>query len=219
VVDPRRCTQTEINEVGPSVTPGELDGLRRKVELLLQEESFDFLVLSGSTPPGTPNDIYADLIEIGHRHAVRAVLDASGEPLLLGLTAKPWMVKPNIHELSALVGAQPAKDSDIIDAARELQQSGPAVVCVTQGSESVFCIASEGSWRAAPPRVEFVSAVGSGDAFLGAFLRAAELGKPISNCLEWGCGAGSANAAEYGAGFCSEEAIRRLAGETVVTKV
>jgi fructose-1-phosphate kinase PfkB-like protein len=146
-------------------------------------------------------------------------LDASGEPLRLGVLAKPWIVKPNIHELSALVGTQPAQDSDIINAARELQCSGLGVVCVTQGSECVYCVANEGTWRAAPPNVEFVSAVGSGDAFLGAFLRAAELNESIPDCLAWGCGAGSANAAEYGAGFCSEGTIKRLAGETVVTKV
>jgi fructose-1-phosphate kinase PfkB-like protein len=129
------------------------------------------------------------------------------------------MVKPNIHELSALLGAQPLTDSDIIDASRDLLGMVTGVVCVTRGSESVLCHTEAGSWRAAPPQIKFVSAVGSGDAFLAAFIFAVENGEPMTSALRMGVGAGAANAAIYGAGFCSQASMRELAVQTVVEAV
>lgn len=214
VVDPVNGTQTEINEVGPVVRPKELLALRRKIEGLLAEYRFDFLTLSGSAPPGVPDTIYADLIDIAQRKGVRAVLDASGEPLRAGVAARPWMVKPNIHELSMLLGSQPSKDSDIIEAARGLCGTGIEVVCVTRGSDSVLCATADGAWKGIPPAIRFASAVGSGDSFLAAFLRSVETGGKMADALRMGIGAGTANAAEYGAGFCSEAAIREHADRT-----
>lgn len=219
IVDPKNGTQTEINEVGPRVRTSELNQLRRTVARLLENPAVEFLTLSGSTPPGVPGSIYAELIDLAHRAHVRSVLDASGEALRAGVMARPWMVKPNIHELSALLGAQPTSDSDIIEAARDLRGTGIEIVCVTRGRESVLCESAEGSWRAIPPEITFVSAVGSGDAFLAGFLRALTLGRDVRYALKLGVGAGSANAAEYGAGFCTVSAIEGAADRVTVEPV
>src|SRR5262249_1194163 len=156
----------------------------------------------GSIPPGVSDDIYADLIQIAKEHASRAVLDASAEPLRRGVKAVPWMAKPNIHELSMLLGSQPEADSDIIDAARALCETEAEGGWETGGGDRAFCVKQKGAWKAHPPKTKFVSAVGSGDSFLAAFLTKFE-SDGEAEALRWGVGAGAANAAEYGAGFCS----------------
>jgi tagatose 6-phosphate kinase len=218
VVDPTTGTQTEINEVGPKVRPEELRGFFQKFRELIRSP-YRFVTLSGSIPPGVPASIYAELITIAHESDVRVVLDASGEALQLGAAARPWMVKPNIFELGQLTGRTPEGADEILRAAREIHETGIEVVCVTRGKDPCICVTTEGAWQAEPPSVEFVSAVGSGDSFLAAFLWAQEMGQGMVEALKLAVGAGAANAASWGAGFCTNEQIRRYCDKVRVTSL
>jgi 1-phosphofructokinase family hexose kinase len=211
VVDPLSNTQTEINEIGPHVTPGEIRSLKKKFEKLVRSHSFDFVTLSGSIPPGTPDGIYAELIEIGKSAGMHCVLDASGEALKIGVHALPWMVKPNIFEMETLIGHPLRDDEEIAQAALSVMGTGIEVVCVTQGRRGCICASEKRLWKAIPPEVEFVSAVGSGDSLLGAFLWALSQGWDVSAAVTMGVSAGAANASVYGSGFCTAEQIFHLA--------
>lgn len=219
VVDPAAHTQTEVNETGPPVSAAEVSALRDRVRDLLAGRQFAFVALSGSVPPGTPDGIYADLIEVARAHGVRAVLDASGAALRDGVRAVPWMVKPNYHEACALAGADLRSEADLQRLARHLRSGGIEVVALTLGERGALCVRSGSVLRARPPAVEFVSAVGSGDAFVAAYLWSDERGCAPDEALRMAVGAGAANAAVYGAGFCTAAAIREAAGGTEMIAV
>jgi 1-phosphofructokinase family hexose kinase len=211
IVDPVSATQTEVNEVGPHVSPAEVGALKRRFERLVRERRFDFVTLSGSIPPGVPSDIYYDLIGAAHRSNVRVALDTSGEPLRIGYQARPWMLKPNAFELAALVGDVPPDDKSVCEAAAGLLGTGVEVVSVSQGRHGCVGVTCTEAWKAIPPEIEFVSAVGSGDSFLGAFLYEKLHGGDFAECIRLAVGAGAANAAVYGSGFCTKESICGLA--------
>jgi 1-phosphofructokinase family hexose kinase len=176
----------------------------------------DYAVLSGSTPPGVPDSIYRELIEIAKHYGVPSVLDTSGRTLVEGLAAVPLMTKPNVHELSAAVGRPLSTVEEAADAAREINATGVEIVAVTLGRDGALVSTSDSIYRAKPPEIPFVSAVGSGDAFVAAFVYTRVGGGSIADSLRLATAAGAANAMTFGAGFCSREDILRLANEVEV---
>jgi tagatose 6-phosphate kinase len=214
VIDPKHGTQTEVNERGPTVSVRACRALRKRVETLLSQQRFDCVVLSGRLPPGAPNTLYAELTEIVKRMETRVVLDSSGAALGEGLRARPWMVKPNRVELESVVGRSLPERSDILQEARALVASGIEVVVVTLGAQGALLVTANGVWQATPPPIAFASAVASGDSFLAAFLwewlHGSCPGDP-ETALRVATGAGAANAAVIGAGFCTRESIYELA--------
>lgn len=227
VIDPDTRTQTEINEPGPQMTPREARKLFCRVERLLSEQSYTFLVLSGSLPPGLPAGIYADLIDLANRLGIKSVLDSSGEPLREGLTAQPWMVKPNVAELEWLLGYPLPDEAALLSAARILNEKyAVAMAAITRGEEgailSARCGPALSCWKSVPSPIDFVSAVASGDCFTAAFLWSWTYGphpEDPTSALRLATGAGAANAAVLGAGFCSRESIHTLAASADVHRI
>ena len=217
VMDPLSGTQTEINEPGPTISPEELDLMRAKVAELVPGK--DFLVLSGHCPPGVPAGFYAELIEIAGRAGVRSALDASGEHLAEGIKASPYLVKPNVAELSQLLGHELYTLEEISGAAKSLKQYGVRITAVTMGRSGAMVTDGVQAWQAVPPEIRFASAVGSGDSFLAAFLDELLEGKSLADALTWATAAGAANATSYGAGFCSKSSIMEMRQGVTLTKI
>ena len=215
IIDPASGTQTEINENGPEVTFEECNRLLNALRELLPGS--DAVVLSGSIPPGAPPGIYRDMIRMAQdEFGVKAILDASGEPLKLGITASPFLAKPNVHELAALeVGGDGWGGS--AQALRD-KYSLPLAM-ITGGPRGAVVAADEGIWEAAPPAIDLVSAVGSGDSLTAAFLWALAQEWMLPDALKLGVAAGAANATTYGSGFCSREQIFALAEKTTVNQL
>jgi len=221
-IDSTTGTQTEINESGPEVSAQEIRKLFDCVARLLSQETFSFVVLSGSLPPGAPPTLYAELIDLARIHKTPVALDTSGEPLREGLKARPWMVKPNQPELEAVLGRPLQGRNEALQAAQELLRSGVEVVVLTLGAAGALLANAAGAWFATPPPIEFASAVASGDSFLAAFLWQWTAGSPSADpasALRLATGAGAANAAVIGAGFCTRESIVTLAHRTEVQQI
>jgi len=208
VVDPVNRTQTEVNEVGPEVSQQHVEEMRDKILSVLGKA--DYLVLSGSTPPGVPNDFYAWAISVARDRGAISVLDTSGENLVRGIESMPDVVKPNVAELTEVVGRELNTVEEILDAALGLVSSGVGTVAVTMGRSGALAADADEAWVAVPPEIEFVSAVGSGDSFLAAFIDARIRGEALPVALAAGTAAGAANAMVYGAGFCPAELIKSL---------
>lgn len=217
VVDPTNGTQTEVNENGPGVNENELGELRRRLSKLLRKA--DYLVLSGSAPPGVPDDFYAEAIGMAHSAGIRTVLDASGNHLQHGIKAMPFMVKPNEVELSAIVGRELLTLEEIINAAKDLAGTGIPVVVVSLGRSGGIITDGERVWHARPPEIKFISAVGSGDAMVAAIIDGIIHNLDLPDCLRIGTAAGAGNAASYGAGFVKKEQIDRLLDGVVVEEL
>ena len=215
VMDPISGTQTEVNENGPQVAHADCEALFGRLRELLP--GCDAVVLSGSIPPGTPATIYRDIIRLAQdEFGVRAVLDTSGDALVQGISAQPFLAKPNQHELIALG----IRADDVGTAAQQVcARYGVAVALVSAGARGAFLATFEGLWSAVPPPVRLVSAVGSGDSLTAGFLWALGRGESLPEALRLGAGAGTANVLSESAGFLESTQVFNLASRTRLTRL
>ena len=207
MIDSDTGTQTELNEPGPLVNERDCHELIRSVERLMDENTVEVLSLSGSLPPGADTCLYAELIGAANYHSVPVALDASGEALLEGVQAKPWMVKVNKVEAGQLLGIEISSVQQCCNAAEEIwKQFGARMVIITMGSEGAVQFNGTGLRILVPPAIKFVSGVGSGDSFLAAYLYTL-MKSDGHDAFNVAMGAGAANASVVGAGLCTREQI------------
>jgi 1-phosphofructokinase/tagatose 6-phosphate kinase len=221
VVDPTSGLQTEINEYGPEVTADEVAALLEKVRYLAAAVST--VVLAGSLPRRVETSFYADLIRELSRRKVRTVIDTEGEPLRLALAAEPSLVFPNQREAEALVGNEFQTDEDFQAGLATIAAMGAGGVLVTLKT-GCYALLSEGKgrrqmYRAWIPRIEAVSAVGSGDAFLAGFVAARYNGRPTAECLAYGVACGAESTQHLGAGLVDPDRVERLVGDVEVKRL
>ena len=217
VVDPTGGTYTEINEWGPAVRSEELGMLLEKLHYLTQ--GAELVVFAGSLPRDVPVEFYAEAIhDLARRHVLSA-LDSEGEPLRLGVEAEPFLVSPNQREAEGLVGQEFHDDEDFELALGQIAELGPRNVLVTTETGCVALLREEREaqrFRAVAPRVEPVSAVGSGDVLLAAFVAARHAGRGPEDALRAAVAAGAASTLDVGAGrFDARQAGRLQAGVQV----
>jgi 1-phosphofructokinase/tagatose 6-phosphate kinase len=201
VVDPTAGTYTEINEWGPHVEPDELAMLLEKISYLAR--GADIVVFAGTLPRGVEDSFYAEAIRDLNRRNVPAVLDSEGPPLRLGVEAEAFLVTPNQREAEGLVGQEFGDDEDYTMALDRIADMGARNVLITSDTRSFGLFRADRkrtSFRADAPNVEPVSAVGSGDVLLAAFLAARLAEKPLEEALRAAVAAGAASTLEVGAG-------------------
>ena len=164
VFDRSQGVVTELNESGRTVEPEQLE---RMVELVTRHaENSDFLVLTGSLPPGCPDDFYRTLIHAVDGLGCRCVLDADGDRLKYGLEARPFMIKPNRYELEMMTGSHLESVQEIRDAARQYIDMGVGVVAVSLGAEGALILEGDEALYAPRLNIEVKSTVGAGDSMV-----------------------------------------------------
>jgi 1-phosphofructokinase len=165
-------TTTKVNEPGPALQPGEREQLLAAAIRLLEQEP-DWLVCSGSLPPGVDAGFYAELVTQAHRHGVPVAVDTTGTALTLAAQAGADLLKPNEEELAQATGRTLRTLGDVTAAADELRAPHAQVV-VSLGSRGALLVADSGSVlaRAATEGRTPASTVGAGDALLAGFLHA-----------------------------------------------
>ena len=151
VIDPANHTNTDINEPGPTVTPAELDALLAKLTASLGIG--DIVVLAGSLPAGAPRDTYRTWTAACKAAGAKVFLDADGDLLAEGLKAAPYLVKPNDHELSRLVGRELTGIEELHAAARRLLEAGVHKVVVSLGGKGGLYVTRQRSILAEGLRV------------------------------------------------------------------
>jgi len=211
VVDPTIGSYTEINEWGPQVVPEELTMLLDKISYLAR--GADLVVFAGTLPREVDDSFYAEAIRELNRRHVPAVLDSEGPPLRLGVEAEPFLVTPNQREAEGLAGQEFRDDEDFMMALDRIADMGARNVLITSESRSFGLFRAERKrhlFRADAPRVEPVSAVGSGDVLLAAFLAARVADKPFDEALRNAVAAGAASTLEVGAGRFEPREANRL---------
>jgi 1-phosphofructokinase/tagatose 6-phosphate kinase len=220
VVDPTAPTYTEINEWGPAVRPEELEMLLGKLAYLAQ--SADAVVFAGTLPRDVDEGFYGEAIRELNRRGVRTVLDSEGQPLRLGVQAEPLLVSPNQREAEGLVGQEFSDDDDFLLGLDSIAERGARNVLITQEAACFALLREERAarrYRARAPEVEPVSAVGSGDVLLAAFLAAWLDEKPADEALRAAVATGTASTLEVGAGRFDEREAGRLLNAVEVTEL
>ena len=220
VVDPTAPSYTDINEWGPAVRPEELELLLEKLNYLAQ--GAEAVVFAGSLPRGVDDGFYGEAIRELNRHGVETVLDSEGQPLARGVQAEPFLVSPNQGEAEGLVGQEFNEDDDFILGLDAIAERGAKNVLITQETVCFALLREEREsrrYRARAPRIEPVSAVGSGDVLLAAFLVARLEGKPAEESLRAAVATGAASTLEVGAGRFEPREVGRLTSAVQVTEL
>jgi 1-phosphofructokinase len=200
-------TTTKLNEPGPELTAEELKALADT--LVLAAANTEWVVLSGSLPPGAPADLYASLIARLHDAGARVAIDSSGVALAHALVAGPDLVKPNREELAAVTGREVGDLGAVVEAAVRVQELAaarhrapaeplrlePATVLVSLGAAGALLVDGSGAAGARHAGARPIlprSTVGAGDAALAGFLHAGARGAAaLAEAVAWGTAAAS----------------------------
>ncbi len=201
---------TEINTPGPRVSAKVLAELKRRV--FAHRVRPKALALSGSLPPGAPKSAYADWIRFARKRGIPAVLDASGEPLRLGMKVRPWLIKPNRQEAAEIWGRAIADVDTGVAAALALRERGPENVVLSLGPEGALLVCGDPVqvWHATSPGIRVISAVGAGDSLVGGLLQGWVSGRPLTEAFRLGVACGAATAMTPGTELCHRKDIERL---------
>jgi 1-phosphofructokinase family hexose kinase len=167
-------------------------------------------VFSGSRPEGLRLSDYARLLTLCRKSGAKLCVDASGPMLRLALKARPWIVKPNLDELSELVGRRLSRVNEVLQAAMMLTEWCEHVL-VSLGRNGALLVSRQGAWRARESRrVLAAHTVGCGDALLAGFLSACACGKPLPEATRFAVACGSACVRSYRACLLSEAEAERF---------
>jgi 1-phosphofructokinase family hexose kinase len=214
IVEGESGRYVKVNEPGPFISPVLFEQMRAKVQHLARPRAW--WVLSGSLPPGIPEDGYAQLIELLHAAGAYAILDCDGEPLRLGCAARPYLVKPNDFEAARLTGLPVSSTQDAIQVGRQMIQAGPQAVVISLGKDGAVLVNCDGAWQVSSPPIQARNPIGAGDSLIGGLVWALAQSMPIQDALGWGVACGAATASLSGTKVGSEPLVKKiLAGVTI----
>ena len=184
--------ETEINGQGPRIAPEDVDALFSKLDVLGQD---DTLVISGSVPNTLPSDMYEQVMERLAGRGVRIVVDAERDLLTRVLPYRPFLVKPNNHELGDIFGVTLKTRDEVVPYARRMQEMGAQNVLVSMAGEDGVLVAADGQVYQSPAaKGTVVNSVGAGDSCVAGFLAGLMETGSYQTAFRMGLAAGSASA-------------------------
>ncbi len=217
VFDPDAGTLTEIYEKGDPVPAEKVsEFVKRFADTVGNYQAVTF---SGSLPPGVPEDLYRRLIELARAAGVPSFLDSSGEPLQLGLAARPSLIKPNETEMADLMGRKLETPSDYANAAFDISARFQTCVAVSLGPQGVLAVRGGEVLQVQPPTLKIKSVVGSGDCTLAGIVYGMVRDLSLEDSIKYGVAAGSANALTYGAGVFTKTDLEQVLAQVSVSKL
>ena len=166
----------------------------------------EFIIASGSLPPGVPLDIYAQLAKIAKNINAKFIVDTSGEPLKYAADEGVYLLKPNLGELSSLAGKKELQPNDIKDIARGIIAKGKCeVMVVSMGAAGALLITNDIAEIFIPPPVKRKSTVGAGDSMVAGIIYLLSKGKSLVEAVQYGVACGTAATMNSGTELCRKE--------------
>ena len=198
----------KLDHEGKSLSEEEVSAVEKAVCDKLPRA--EWLMLTGSLPPGVPPGIYARLIERAREHGVPVLLDTSGEPLRLGLAAKPAIAKPNRPEAERLLDRTLLSQTQTAQAADEMRRMGPDRLILSLGSQGAVAAWEEGLLRAVPPAIQSGCPLGAGDVLGATCIWALSGNQPFPEAFRWAAAAATAASGKPGLNFASLEEVEQM---------
>lgn len=208
VVDHATQLQYRFGMPGPAVEAAEW---QQALNYIQEQTAIDFIVASGSLPPGVPADFFARLAVIAKQLNAKLVVDTSGKALQEAVKVGVFLIKPNLGELSNLYGKDTLTQEELPVAARSIiNQGGCEIMVVSMGAAGAMLVTKEAQYVVKPPPVTVKSTVGAGDSMVGAMVLALSEGFLPEDVLRYGVAAGTAATMNYGTELCKKEDTERL---------
>lgn len=199
-------TELDINANGPDVSEAEIEELLTKLDDIKEG---DVLVLAGAVPKNLPSDVYEKILQRLSGRGVKFVVDATGELLLKVLKFKPFLVKPNHHELGDLFSVTTKTDEEIEIYAKKLQQMGASNVLVSRGSDGAMLIDEFGAVKKiGNAKGTLINSVGCGDSMVAGFVAGFLQKGDYEHALRLGAACGNATA--FSEGLAEKKDIEKI---------
>lgn len=198
--------EIDLNACGPEITKEDMQSFLRKLDGI---KSGDYLILAGSIPNTLPDDIYEQILErVGDRN-INCVVDATGDLLKNVLKYKPFLIKPNHHELGDLFSAQIKSDDDIVKYSKKLQEMGARNVLVSMAKDGAMLTDENGCvHRIGNAKGKLINSVGCGDSMVAGFTAGYIKTADYSYALRLGSACGNATA--FSEKLATREEIERV---------
>lgn len=197
--------ETELNCQGPDIDDNAVATLFEKLDSL---SDGDILILAGSIPSSLPSDIYEEILQRISNKSVKTIVDATNDLLLNVLKYKPFLIKPNNHELGEMFGSELKTDLEIETYARKLQDMGAVNVLVSMAGDGAILIDENGkTHRCGVCKGKVKNSVGAGDSMVAGFTAGIQNGD-YEYALKLGTAAGGATA--FSDGLAKKEKIEEL---------
>lgn len=201
----KAAEETELNGQGPHIDNKAIAALFDKLDKLSED---DTLILAGSIPSSLPSDIYEQILAKLSEKKIKVVVDATKDLLLNVLKYRPFLVKPNNHELGEMFGVELKTDEDIEKYARKLQDMGAVNVLISMAGDGAMLIDEQGKMhRCGVCKGTVKNSVGAGDSMVAGFM-AGSLNGDYEYALKLGTAAGGATA--FSDGLAKKETIEEL---------
>ncbi|MBK6381514.1 MAG: 1-phosphofructokinase family hexose kinase [Chitinophagaceae bacterium] len=208
VVDEATNNQYRFGMPGTGLTAAEWKKCLHAVE---EMSDVEFIIASGSLPPGVPDTIYALLAKIAKSKNAKFIVDTSGEALKHAAAEGVYMLKPNLGELSSLAGKKEIQPGEVKTIAREIIAKGNCeVIVVSMGADGAMLVTAEIAGIFKPPAVERKSTVGAGDSMVAGIVFYLAQGKDLTQSVQYGVACGTAATLNAGTELCKKEDADRL---------
>ncbi|QTB27768.1 1-phosphofructokinase [Lysinibacillus sphaericus] len=217
IINQQTNEMSELLEVGPTIHEQEWIKMLSWIET--QAEHATYFVLSGSLPQGIQKTAYATIIKLLKEKGIRVALDTSGDALKKGITAIPFIIKPNKDEIAQLIGRSALTQEDLVHTGVKLQKMGIEHVCFSLGEQGALFVHPSGVYKVNAPSINVVNTVGSGDAFLGGLIYKLSHGADHTEAYKWAVACGSANAAHNEIAKVQRKNVEKLIDEIQITKI
>lgn len=198
--------EIDLNACGPEITKEDMQSFLRKLDSI---KSGDYLILAGSIPNTLPDDIYEQILErVGDRN-INCVVDATGDLLKNVLKYKPFLIKPNHHELGDLFSVQIKSDGDIVKYSKMLQEAGAKNVLVSMAKDGAMLTDENGCvHKIGNAKGKLINSVGCGDSMVAGFTAGYIKTADYSYALRLGSACGNATA--FSEKLATREEIERV---------
>jgi 1-phosphofructokinase family hexose kinase len=202
-----------IRAAGPPVEQTETE---RVTDLVFQiAQAPEVLVLSGSLPPGTRDDIYYHVTVEGKGRGSRVIVDCEGGPLSAAIEAGPYLIKPNIVELQELAGVELKSTGEILSFARGVIKKGVEIVVVSLGKQGALLVTAEEALKGTVPVISD-DTVGAGDSMVAGLAMGLVQGLGLERVFHMGLACGVSAVMNKGPGLADPEYYARAFPQIVI---
>lgn len=211
-------TETSTRKEYRFIVPGPDLGINEWQHCLRALRSFspkpDYVVASGSLPPGVPAGFFAMLAAMAIEEGFRLIVDTSGEPLRHAAAKGTFLLKPSLRELAAMTGVDPASGERIEEAARRLvERNGVETIVISAGAAGAILVDRHRALHINAPVVQIVSRIGAGDSMVAGIVVALARGEDIEDAVRYGVAAGTSAVMTPAHRLCTYEETERLFAE------
>jgi len=210
--------QLRVSAKGPEISDKEIIKLYERINNLPEE--LEFVTFGGSIPKNVPKNIYKELIEIIKSKGIRCILDTSNEALTQGIQAKPFLIKPNLHELNEILeGEIISTIEEIKIAASKIVSEGVKNVAISLAKEGAIFVNESKIIHAFAPKVEVKSKVGAGDSMVAGLIYGLHRNLPEEDIIKYGIAFGTAAVLTIGTELAYKEDIEQILPEIEIKSV